>query len=132
GPQGAIGLTGPEGPTGPTGPQGEQGSAGPAAAAGLRVVDSLGQDVGAYIGDGSATRLFPSGAVSLLVNRFGFDKPTRADLYYETTDCSGAAYMTSNPTMILHAEIVRGIARWASDPPRPVTFRSYEVFLKDG
>ena len=51
GPEGPAGLNGLQGTIGPAGPQGERG---PASPPGLRVVDSVGTDVGAFL---ATTRL---------------------------------------------------------------------------
>jgi hypothetical protein len=133
GPQGPAGLDGPQGPVGPVGPQGERGAPGATAAGGLRVVDSVGQDVGAWMLSG-VVRFFPSGPVRLWVNRGGF-QDTGFNYYYESNDCSGTplAYHSGDdgsgePFITSLANGNRDKLVWASDPLRVMRYGSLELY----
>jgi hypothetical protein len=137
GPQGQAGLPGPQGPVGADGPQGavgppgEQGLAGSSLASGLRVVDSLGQDVGVFFGDAAAIRNLPSGAIAFRVNRGGFVE-SWAYLYYESSDCTGAryAYPGTAPadSLFSYALMARGKAVWPTEPVRLVAYHSFQTY----
>lgn len=96
GPKGDTGATGTPGAPGAPGTTGPQGPAGPGA---LRVVDSLGHDVGMF------TPSFSLGQPEYVTRRFGADvvilrlqgdqgfAPSSATLYYASADCSGQGYL---------------------------------------
>jgi hypothetical protein len=102
GPQGPIGATGPAGAIGPIGPAGPPGLEGPPGLGALRVVDSLGTDVGALVTALNSTNsgyavVFPATHeqvqwVSVPVTRDGLQAGP-ADLFFETADCTGDAFI---------------------------------------
>lgn len=85
GPQGAQGLQGIAGPTGPQGPTGATGPAGP------RVVDANGKYVG--IASGSDLWIDSPGGKVLFVEFSTTGSTNAYRRYYESTDCSGPAYI---------------------------------------
>ncbi len=97
GPQGPAGPTGPAGQTGPTGPAGPQGPTGPGA---RMVVDSNGKIVGQQIAGGQSGfndlvlfQVEPGVWVQLPVTDSYFYSVNGTRLYYQTSDCSGQAYL---------------------------------------
>jgi hypothetical protein len=144
GPQGLQGLTGFTGATGatgaigPQGPQGDRGLPGESSASGLRVVDSLGQDVGVLFSDFLLIRTLPSGdAVALAAYHGGFVDSGPAFYYYESSDCTGTRYAPT-PTgsvnsayLYSYATLGRGKAIWAVEPFRMLIYHSYEMYYKD-
>jgi hypothetical protein len=140
GPQGAAGAPGPQGPAGGVGPQGVIGLTGPqgqrglpsaTTAPGLRVVDSLGQDVGGFLGDFYAIRDFPTGPIALTLVRGGFVE-TGAHYYFESSDCTGAPYVSwggAPRQPVRSADIGLGKAVWASDPLGSFTSHSYKTYF---
>ena len=127
--QGLMGLTGPEKLTGPTGPQG----ASPASASRLRVVDSLGQDVGSFVDDFAVLRVLPSGLISLPVYSGGFHE-TGLNYFFESSDCTGTPYFPSPSGQMFEGNLyprataASGKAAWATQPFRVVNSHSHLTY----
>jgi hypothetical protein len=119
GPPGAAGSPGPQGPAGATGAQGPQGipgAAGPAGPPGepvLRLVDAVGATIAPVVGlDGSNTHkvLVALDVAGRLANVWAhathFEGTTTPVAYYQTADCSGAAFLRSPPPVSLFPRTV--------------------------
>ena len=121
----AIQLT--PGPAGPQGLRGERGLPGEGA---LRVVDSNGQTVGAFLAQDVPTVGYQHLAVAkagsqlvfLLVNRNGFRDNYVSSLYHTTPDCTGQRYlaMGNSPYVIRRRSSSR-----RSRPPSSVATQSF-------
>jgi hypothetical protein len=98
---------------------------------GLRVVDSLGQDVGAFIPGFAALRVSSTGIPVLFqVSPAGFVEYSEYRYIYESGDCTGTPYTdTYDQTQYLWtaAAVARGKAVWVSGPVRLVVSHSYEI-----
>ena len=119
-----------QGPVGQAGPQGERGLPGVTSAPGLRVVDSLGQDVGGYVYEGGVVFSLPAGQVLLQIRPAGFPEYGNS-YYFESSDCSGTPYGfdNSNGNFTSYAYVARSKAVWASGPFRTVVTHSYRLFF---
>lgn len=95
-------VVGPQGVSGPQGPKGDKGDAGPGGSGALRIVDSVGNEVGFYIpqgvfaNDATVLRFIPSldNWFIFTVNKDGFSNPALS-FVYESTDCTGQGYVNS-------------------------------------
>ncbi|HXB54915.1 MAG TPA: hypothetical protein VN461_09050 [Vicinamibacteria bacterium] len=120
GPQGVAGPVGPPGAAGATGPTGPQGPPGPPA---IRVVDSLGQLVGAYLLDWSkdpnAGNLNEGDTVAFVRDGVLYQVPITENgfrpqagvvqFFYQSADCTGQPYY-------LVGSVPLGGLRATSDP----------------
>jgi len=133
GPQGAAGFAGPAGPPGPAGLQGAPGapgSPGPAGPAGsaLRVVDSLGQEVGLFM------HLTNTGfdLAFLGVGGRSFGLAIREDgildgggaLFYTSLDCSGIPHVQGG--LVFVSPIRNGRFYYPTADLAPVVLGSYD------
>lgn len=128
GQQGPIGEKGEPGPQGSTGPQGLQGIPGVGA---LRVLDSLGNEVGTYNDEGLVIRRNETMDMWL---RFSVDKNGFIDgniasqlvLIYTTSNCSGTAYLQSEPDALVQKAVVYGQTVYQpSNTHQTMNFQSY-------
>lgn len=134
GPQGDTGEPGPMGLQGMQGEQGEkgdrglQGIAGPAGP-GAVVKDANGVFVGVALDVGSPNRVLRQAGdvgVVIFVAEEGFLESSPLILYHESTDCSGPAFFSRNPSLALFREgVVRGDTYYyASNPAVTVDIQS--------
>jgi hypothetical protein len=115
---------------GPAGPQGTPGERGLPGEGALRVVDSTGQTVGAFLAQDVppagyqhlAVAKAGSQVVFLLVNRNGFRDNYVSFLYHTTPDCTGQRYLAmGNSPYVNPAAIV--------EPTQPAAVqRGYAIF----
>ncbi len=128
------------------GPKGDVGETGPRGPGGVRVVDSIGQDVGAYIHGSQAAALLgetPPLAmhdiggtlVGLPVSRDGLVQTSGLSFQdywflHLTTDCSGDRYIrTPTPALIPTPALVVGTTViYPTEPIQTLTFYSREEF----
>ena len=102
------------------------------AVGGVRVVDSLGHDVGPVIGSGSALRRMGAFTFLLSVDQSGFRSlsiPNGGFTFYHTTlDCSGTRYFPASRGTPLIRFLNNNSTQvfFASDPIQELQIRSYE------
>jgi hypothetical protein len=116
GADGSIGPQGAPGAAGAQGPQGNPGATGPAGPPGepvLRLVDAVGATIAPVVGvDGVNTHkvLVALAVGGRLANVWAhathFEGTTAAVAYYQTGDCSGAAFLHSPPPVSLFPRTV--------------------------
>ena len=135
--QGSQGVQGPAGPQGIPGPQGPQGVQGPTGLQGipgigaLRVVDSLGVEVGSYSDEGLVIRRDEARNVWLRfsITKNGFSDgnvTTELVLMYTGASCSGTVYLQSDPNALVQKAVVYGETVYQpSQTHQSVSFQSY-------
>jgi hypothetical protein len=131
GPAGIPGLEGPPGLQGPVGPQGEPGTPGhgtgsvPPASSGLRVVDSLGEEVGLFFYP-NAVAMDVSGDVIFTI----VDTRTRMlanlapEFYYTSPGCTGPPMM--HVGLMRFGYVSSGVLHYPMGPASMAAYSSYE------
>ncbi len=137
GPQGPVGPPGADGSAGPQGPPGPQGIPGPQGAGGLRVVDSIGQDVGGFEYSDTQSGWVYIGAFGRTIrvpfDKLGFVEFPETSIYFWHTsgDCSGTRYLDVPSGMLVQDNaFVRGGKLYAAAPisSTPIAIGSIESF----
>lgn len=126
GPRGLQGIPGPQGPAGPQGPIGPAGSGG-----GLRIIDSLGKEVGLY--QTYLTAVYNPDLNKWLSIRIGTDgfMESGPHIYlYESSDCSGpkrlySDYGISYLDLAAPTLIEDGVVYYVSGPSESFTYNSF-------
>ncbi len=135
GPQGMSGTPGVAGAVGPVGPEGPAGPAGPPGAGGRRVIDQLGQEVGAllwYPGTEFAHRFVDGHSLAFAVSPAGFLR-SETIVYFKSTDCSGPAHISAPQSRLaLIPQISGDLAAVPVGEPSMTTIRSTSQFRADG
>jgi Collagen triple helix repeat (20 copies) len=147
GPQGVQGVTGATGAVGAAGPEGRIGVSGPEGRIGprgvgaLRIVDSLGQEVGSHLPSSSnfrpyAVRQLSEGLVALPVTGDVFRGESGILLSYESTDCTGTSWTvfaapSEINSMLLVAKVVGQTAVYPGFPHRLIRERSFQSITPD-
>ena len=99
---------------------------------GVRVVDSLGHDVGPLVmtaGGPTVSRKLGTFTFLLDVGTNGFIIPLHFPFYHTTSDCSGPRYILIEPNSFWRGSTNIGTQLfYAVDPPQQITVNSIEYF----